>query len=96
MPQDSFIFIRICDFLGGIGLIVPAMAGVKLSVTLTAPHHVLTLRFCLLNSMSERLLRVQFSAGLAPAVSLGKNVPLRLRCWWRTHSIRAPARQCAN
>jgi uncharacterized membrane protein YphA (DoxX/SURF4 family) len=29
VPQDLFIFIGICEFLGGVGLILPAMTGVK-------------------------------------------------------------------
>jgi hypothetical protein len=29
VPQDLFIFIRICGFLGGVGLLLPAMTGVK-------------------------------------------------------------------
>ncbi len=33
VPQDPFIFIGVCEFLGGIGLIVPAMTGVKPRLT---------------------------------------------------------------
>ena len=33
MPQDLFIFIGACEFLGGAGLIVPAMTGVKPKLT---------------------------------------------------------------
>ena len=33
MPQDLFIFIGVCEFLGGAGLIVPAMTGVKPKLT---------------------------------------------------------------
>ena len=33
MPQDFIIFIGVCEFLGGAGLIVPAMTGVKPKVT---------------------------------------------------------------
>src|ERR1700685_372751 len=29
VPQDLFVFIGACEFLGGIGLILPAMTGVK-------------------------------------------------------------------
>jgi uncharacterized membrane protein YphA (DoxX/SURF4 family) len=29
VPQDLFIFIGVCEFLGGVGLILPAMTGVK-------------------------------------------------------------------
>jgi uncharacterized membrane protein YphA (DoxX/SURF4 family) len=29
VPQDLFIFIGVCQFLGGVGLILPAMTGVK-------------------------------------------------------------------
>jgi uncharacterized membrane protein YphA (DoxX/SURF4 family) len=28
VPQDLFIFIGVCEFLGGVGLILPAMTGV--------------------------------------------------------------------
>jgi len=28
-PQDLFIFIGVCKFLGGVGLLLPAMTGVK-------------------------------------------------------------------
>lgn len=33
MPQPLFIFIGACEFLGGIGLIVPALTGVKPKLT---------------------------------------------------------------
>src|SRR5262245_9916197 len=33
IPQDLFIFIGVCEFLGGIGLILPAMTGVKPKLT---------------------------------------------------------------
>jgi hypothetical protein len=29
VPQDLFIFIGVCEFLGGVGPILPAMTGVK-------------------------------------------------------------------
>ena len=29
VPQDLFIFIGVCEFLGGVGLILPAMTGIK-------------------------------------------------------------------
>jgi hypothetical protein len=33
VPQDLFIFIGVCEFLGGIGLILPAITGVKPKLT---------------------------------------------------------------
>jgi hypothetical protein len=33
MPQHLFIFIGGCEFLGGVGLILPAMTGVKPKLT---------------------------------------------------------------
>lgn len=33
VPQDLFVFIGICEFLGGVGLILPAMTGVKPKLT---------------------------------------------------------------
>src|SRR5271166_3731090 len=33
VPQDLIIFIGICEFLGGVGLILPAMTGVKPKLT---------------------------------------------------------------
>ena len=33
IPQSLFVFIGICEFLGGIGLILPAMTGVKPKLT---------------------------------------------------------------
>jgi uncharacterized membrane protein YphA (DoxX/SURF4 family) len=33
VPQDLIIFIGVCEFLGGIGLILPAMTGVKPKLT---------------------------------------------------------------
>jgi hypothetical protein len=33
VPQDLFVFIGVCEFLGGIGLILPAMTGVKPKLT---------------------------------------------------------------
>jgi hypothetical protein len=33
VPQNLFIFIGICEFLGGVGLILPAMTGVKPKLT---------------------------------------------------------------
>ena len=32
-PQDLFVFVEVCEFLGGVGLIVPAMTGVKPKLT---------------------------------------------------------------
>ena len=32
-PQDLFVFIGVCEFLGGVGLILPAMTGVKPKLT---------------------------------------------------------------
>jgi len=37
VPQDLFIFIGVCEFLGGAGLIVPAMTGVKPRLAPFAP-----------------------------------------------------------
>ena len=36
MPQDLAIFIGVSEFLGGVGLILPAMTGVKPKLTLFA------------------------------------------------------------
>jgi uncharacterized membrane protein YphA (DoxX/SURF4 family) len=33
VPQDLFIFIGVCEFLGGVGLILPAMTGVEPKLT---------------------------------------------------------------
>jgi uncharacterized membrane protein YphA (DoxX/SURF4 family) len=33
VPQGLFVFIGVCEFLGGIGLILPAMTGVKPKLT---------------------------------------------------------------
>src|SRR5271163_1160586 len=33
VPQGLFIFIGVCEFLGGVGLILPAMTGVKPKLT---------------------------------------------------------------
>lgn len=33
VPQDLFIIIGVCEFLGGVGLILPAMTGVKPKLT---------------------------------------------------------------
>jgi uncharacterized membrane protein len=33
VPQDLFIFIGVCEFLGGVGLLLPAMTGVKPKLT---------------------------------------------------------------
>ena len=33
LPQDLAIFIGVCEFLGGVGLILPAMTGVKPKLT---------------------------------------------------------------
>ena len=33
VPQALFVFIGVCEFLGGVGLILPAMTGVKPKVT---------------------------------------------------------------
>jgi uncharacterized membrane protein YphA (DoxX/SURF4 family) len=52
VPLDLFIFIGVCEFLGGVGLILPAMTGVKPKLTpfaalgltvvmiLAAPFHI--------------------------------------------------------
>ncbi len=33
VPQGLFVFIGLCEFLGGVGLILPAMTGVKPKLT---------------------------------------------------------------
>jgi uncharacterized membrane protein YphA (DoxX/SURF4 family) len=33
VPQDLFIFIGVCEFLGGVGLLLPMMTGVKPKLT---------------------------------------------------------------
>ncbi len=33
VPQDLFVFIGLCEFLGGVGLMLPAMTGVKPKLT---------------------------------------------------------------
>jgi hypothetical protein len=33
VPQDLFVFIGVCEFLGGVGLILPALTGVKPKLT---------------------------------------------------------------
>jgi hypothetical protein len=33
VPQDFLVVMRVCEFLGGVGLIMPAMAGVKPKLT---------------------------------------------------------------
>jgi len=33
VPQNVFVFIGVCEFLGGIGLILPAMTGIKPKLT---------------------------------------------------------------
>jgi hypothetical protein len=33
VPQDPFIFIGVCEFLGAVGLTLPAMTGVKTKLT---------------------------------------------------------------
>jgi uncharacterized membrane protein YphA (DoxX/SURF4 family) len=33
VPQDLFIFIGVCEFLGGVGLLLPAMTGVTSKLT---------------------------------------------------------------
>ena len=33
VPQDLFLFIGVCEFLGGVGLILPAVTGVKPRLT---------------------------------------------------------------
>jgi uncharacterized membrane protein YphA (DoxX/SURF4 family) len=33
VPQDLFVFIGVCEFLGGVGLILPAMTGIKPKLT---------------------------------------------------------------
>jgi hypothetical protein len=33
IPQDLFVFIGACEFLGGLGLILPAMTGIKPKLT---------------------------------------------------------------
>ncbi len=33
VPRDLFLFVEVCEFLGGVGLIVPAMTGVKPKLT---------------------------------------------------------------
>ena len=37
VPQSLFVFIGVCEFLGGIGLILPAIPGVKPKLTRLLP-----------------------------------------------------------
>jgi hypothetical protein len=39
VPQDLFIIVGVCEFLGGVGLIMPAMTGVQTEAHAVASGH---------------------------------------------------------
>ena len=58
VPQGLFVFIGICEFLGGVGLILPAMTGVKPKLT---PFAAVGLTLVMILAAAFHVVRGEFS-----------------------------------
>ena len=58
VPQGLFVFIGICEFLGGVGLILPAMTGVKPKLT---PYAAIGLMLVMVLAAAFHIVRGEFS-----------------------------------
>jgi hypothetical protein len=58
VPQGLFVFIGVCEFLGGVGLILPAMTGVKPTLT---PLAAIGLTLVMIPAVVFHILRGEFS-----------------------------------
>jgi hypothetical protein len=61
VPQAVFVFIGVCEFLGGIGLILPAMTGIKPKLT---PLAAIGLALVMVLASGFHIMRGEYSAFL--------------------------------
>jgi hypothetical protein len=57
-PQSLFVFIGVCEFLGGVGLILPAMTGVKPKLT---PYAAIGLALVMILAVAFHIVRGEVS-----------------------------------
>jgi len=78
VPQDLFVFIGVCEFLGGVGLILPAMTGVKAKLT---PFAAIGLSLVMILAAAFHIVRGEFRfflplnlvlAGVAAFIAYGR------------------------
>lgn len=58
VPQGLFVFIGVCEFLGGVGLLLPAMTGVKPELT---PFAAIGLTLVMILAAAFHVVRGEFS-----------------------------------
>ena len=68
VPQSLFVFIGVCEFLGGAGLILPAMTGVKPKLT---PYAAIGLTLIMILAAAFHIVRGEFSFFLPVNLVLG-------------------------
>ena len=82
VPQGLFVFIGACEFLGGIGLILPAMTGVKPKLTSFAA---IGLTLVMILAAVFHIVRGEYSfflpvnlvlGGVAAFIAYGRSVPM--------------------
>lgn len=78
VPQALFVFIGLCEFLGGVGLILPAMTGVKPKLT---PFAAIGLALVMILAAGFHIIRGEYNsflpfnlvlAGLAAFIAYGR------------------------
>ena len=68
VPQGLFVFIGVCEFLGGVGLILPAMTGIKPKLT---PFAAIGLTLVMILAAAFHIVRGEFSFFLPMNLVLG-------------------------
>jgi hypothetical protein len=71
VPQGLFVFIGICEFLGGVGLILPAMTGVKTKLT---PFAAIGLTLVMILAAAFHIMRGELSFFVPMNLVLGGGV----------------------
>jgi hypothetical protein len=87
VPQGLFIFIGMCEFLGGVGLILPAMTGVKPKLT---PLAALGLTLVMILAAVFHIVRGEYSFYLPVNLVLGGGAAFIAYGRWLVRPI-APA-----
>jgi uncharacterized membrane protein YphA (DoxX/SURF4 family) len=84
VPQGLFVFIGVCEFLGGVGLILPAMTGVKPKLT---PFAAIGLALVMVLAAIFHIARGEYSffvpmnlvlGGVAALIAYGRLMPMPL------------------
>ncbi len=68
VPQELFVFIGVCEFLGGVGLILPAMTGIKPKLV---PFAALGLTLIMILAAAFHIVRGEFSFFVPMNLMLG-------------------------